>query len=161
MPRMFKQGLCNDAADRVLIFGCSTLSLNSNGKVIFFIPRPLAGCEHSLIPVRPSFSGPLVAQSSGHLIRSMKWGSWLLGHRFNTSRKIRSILINYSSRWIVRICFGGGGAVLPVGGLVVLIHVLGCGWGGMRWLEGAPSQTRDVSTSLLPSNFGALVNRSN
>lgn len=72
--------------------------------VIYFIPRPLAGCEHSLIPVRASFSRPLIAPSSGHLIRSMKWGLWLLRRRFDISRKIRSILINYPSHWIVHIC---------------------------------------------------------
>lgn len=75
-----------------------------NVVVIYFIPRPLAGCEHSLIPVQASFSRPLIAPSSGHLIRSMKWGLRLLRQRFNISRKIRSILINYPSHWIVHIC---------------------------------------------------------
>lgn len=75
-----------------------------NVVVIYFTLRPLAGCEHSLIPVRASFSSPLIAPSSGRLIRSMKWGLRLLRQRFDISRKIRSILINYPSHWIVHIC---------------------------------------------------------
>lgn len=66
-----------------------------NFAVIYFIPQPLAGCEHSLIPIQASFSRSLSAPSNEHLIRSMKWGSRLLKQRFNTSQKIRLILINY------------------------------------------------------------------
>lgn len=87
-----------------------------NVVVIYFVLLPLAGCEHPLIPVRASFSGPLIAQSSGYLIRSMKWGSRLLGQRFNISRKIRSILINYPPHWIAHICLRWRRGCFAIGG---------------------------------------------
>lgn len=107
-----------------------------NVVVIYFIPQPLAGCERFLIPVRPSFSRPLIAQSGGHLIRSMKWGSRLLGQRFNISRKIRSILINYPSHWIVHICLEWRRGCFACGRTSCLIHVLEDGdeWHRKRWV---------------------------
>lgn len=141
-----------------------------NVVVIYFIPRPLAGCEHSLIPVRASFSRPLIAPSSGHLIRSMKWGLWLLRRRFDVSRKIRSILINYPSYWIVHIylrwrrgCFASG-RTTSFNTSIRRWCTSGRGGGGGGWfgLGGVPStKIRDGGTSQLLSGFGVLVNRSN
>lgn len=105
-----------------------------NVVVICFISLPLAGCEHSLIPVRASFSRPLIAPSSGYLIRSMKWGSRLLRQRFNISRKIRSILINYPSHWIVHICLWWRRGCFAVGRGSRYSHSkLTPAIGGVRW----------------------------
>lgn len=82
----------NVGADFVLIFAAQLLPWAvMNAAIICFIPLPLAGHEHCLIPAWASFSRSLIAPSSGHLIRSVKWGSRLLGQRFNISRKIRLI----------------------------------------------------------------------
>lgn len=101
-------GLCNDVSVCLYLAAQHCRWTVINVVEIYFIPWSLAGREHSLTPDRLSFSRPLIRLSSEHLIRSMKWGLRLPRQRFEISRKIRSILINYPSHWIVHICLRWG-----------------------------------------------------
>lgn len=73
-----------------------------NVEVIFFIAQSFA--NHSITPVRASFSRSLIAPSSGHLIPTIKWSPCLLRQEFNISWKIRLILINYLFHGVLHIC---------------------------------------------------------